>query len=102
MARRQFNLTEEKIRKLIAEGWGEGAACVDRRLDLGGRRTRSSICPRTKPSRLAWRKSPVRAGCSCALPEDPRIGEPDRRETVSGPARQVLHDGPKTHLLFYR
>ena len=37
MARRQFKLTEEKIRKLIAEGrgQGEGAACVDRRLDLG-------------------------------------------------------------------
>ena len=35
IARRQLRLTDEKIRKLIAEGQGEGAACVDRRLDLG-------------------------------------------------------------------
>ena len=104
MARRQFKLTEEKIRKLIAEGrgQGEGAACVDRRLDLSGRWTKSSICPHTKSSRLAWRKSPIRAGCPCDLPGDPGIGEPDRREADLGSARQVPHDGPKTHLLFYR
>ena len=34
-ARRQLKLTDKKIRKLIAEDRGEGAACVDRRLDLG-------------------------------------------------------------------